>query len=128
MFTMLVFAALGPAIGGLVVIATLVFLGFNVTTHDASVWFLSATIWGLWLAYPIGAFPALLVGGIFAVVDYDRQRSTLLAAAFVGLMAGVVWVLSMGHSPGDSLMSNAIVAGSGIATVCCWWLRRRRAS
>ena len=82
--TVLVFALLGPLIGGAITIVGYVIFGFHITLPGEAGWaILAALIYGLWLAYPIGLVPAAGLGAIIAVRD-RFGGSSLAEAALIG--------------------------------------------
>ncbi|MCB1489218.1 MAG: hypothetical protein KDJ88_17400 [Bauldia sp.] len=124
--TVVVFACLGPLIGGLIAIVGVVIFGFEMTDpHMITATAGPMILYGLWLAYPTGLVPAIVAGAIVAAVDYSKPRVNALMAAAIGLAIGIVWLGLGGHRPEGDLAGNLIMIGCVVATVCCWWLRRR---
>lgn len=123
--TVAVFGLVGPLIAGLVVIGGLALFEFDSPGEDFGAMFVAMTIFGMRLAYTIGAVPAVLVGVFFAVVDFRRRRSGLLLAVVVGLLAGIGWryVISRWET---SPLDNWMIVGSLVSTVVCWRICRRR--
>src|SRR4029077_16997076 len=82
--TVLVFALLGPLIGGAITIVGYVVFGFHITMPGEGGGAIPAALtYGLWLAYPIGLVPAAGVGAIIAVRD-RFGGSSLPEAALIG--------------------------------------------
>jgi fructose-specific phosphotransferase system IIC component len=109
-----------------VVIAGLAVFALSDGGKDAWAMFLAVAFNALWVAYLIGVIPALVVGIVFAVIDYRRRRSSFLMALLVGGVAGIVWwyLIAKGQ-PSD--LDNWMIVGSLVATVVCWRICRRPA-
>jgi hypothetical protein len=126
--TILVFAFLGPLIGGAVTIARYVIFGLHISVPGEAGWaILAMMIYGLWLAYPIGVVPAAGVGAIIAVRD-RFGGSSLAEAALIGGGIGVLWALFVSGTNYGNLFTVLVIIASLIAAVVSWkltrWLRR----
>ena len=126
--TVLVFALLGPLIGGAVTIVGYVIFGFHITLPGEAGWaILAALIYGIWLAYPIGLIPAAGVGAIIAVRD-RFGGSSLAEAALIGGGIGVLWALFVSGKNYGNLFTVLVIIASLVAAAICWkltrWLRR----
>jgi hypothetical protein len=126
--TLVIFALVGPIIGGLVTIAGLTLFGMNIwQPGDAMIVVATMMIYGLWIAYPLGIIPALVVGAVIAVKDIYGGTPFGLAAV-VGLIAGLIWSRVVGNDSdwGQTFFTPVLIAASLIATIVCWRLTRRR--
>ena len=122
--TVLVFALLGPLIGGAITIVGYVTFGFHITMPGEAGWaILAMMIYGLWLAYPIGLIPAAGVGGIIAVRD-RFGGSSLAEAALIGGGIGVLWALFVSGKNYGNLFTVLVIVASLVAAVICWKLTR----
>jgi len=126
--TVLVFALLGPLIGGAITIVGYVVFGFHITMPGEVGWaILAALIYGLWLAYPIGLVPAAGVGAIIAVRD-RFGGSSLAEAALIGGGVGVLWAVFVSGKDYGNLFTVLVIIASLVAAAVCWkltrWLRR----
>lgn len=126
--TVLIFAVLGPLVGGVIGLAGYIVFGFHITAPDQAGWaFLAMAIYGLWLAYPIGLVPAAGAGAIVAIRDRFGGGS-LAEAALIGGVIGVLWALYVSGRDYDNLFTVLLIIGSLIASAVCWrstrWLRR----
>lgn len=124
----LVFVLLGPLIGGIVTIVGLVAFGMDIgTPGDAGMVIAAMMLYGLWMAYPIGALPAVIVGAVIAFSDAFWRETTLSFAAMLGLAAGVGWALLFGEAE-QELLRILVLVSCLVATVLCWkatrWGRR----
>jgi hypothetical protein len=124
----LVFVLLGPLIGGIVTIVGLVAFGMDLDKPgDAGMVIAAMMLYGLWMAYPIGALPAVIVGAVIAFSDAFWRETTFSFAVMLGLAAGVGWALMFGEAEQEVLRILVLVSCL-IATVLCWkatrWGRR----
>jgi hypothetical protein len=127
-FTLLIFALVGPIVGGLVTIAGLTLFGMNIwEPGDAMMVIGVMIIYGLWIAYPLGIVPAVIVGVLIGIKDiYGGTR--FWQAIILGVVAGLVWSRYAGSSAewGKTFVTPVLVAAALIATIVCWRLTRRR--
>jgi hypothetical protein len=94
---------------------------------DAGMVIAAMMLYGLWMAYPIGALPAAFVGGVIAFSDAFWRETTFSFAVMLGLAAGAGWALMFGEAE-QGLLRILILVSCLIATVLCWkatrWGRR----
>ncbi len=124
----LVFVVLGPLIGGIVTIVGLVAFGMDLAKPgDAGMVIAAMMLYGLWMAYPIGALPAVIVGAIIAFSDAFWRETTFSFAVMLGLATGVGWALVFGEAE-QELLRILVLVSCLVATVLCWkatrWGRR----
>jgi len=124
----LVFVLLGPLIGGIVTIVGLVAFGMDLAKPgDAGMVIAAMMLYGLWMAYPIGALPAVIVGAVIAFSDAFWRETTFSFAVMLGLAAGVGWALMFGKAE-QELLRILVLVSCLVATVLCWkatrWGRR----
>jgi hypothetical protein len=124
----IVFVLLGPLIGGIITIVGLVVFGMEVDKPgDAGMVIAAMMLYGLWMAYPIGALPAATVGAVIGFSDAFWRETTFLSAAVLGLASGVAWSLTFSDAENE-LLRILVVVSSLVATLLCWqatrWGRR----
>jgi hypothetical protein len=124
----LVFVLLGPLVGGIVTIVGLVAFGMDLAKPgDAGMVIAAMMLYGLWMAYPIGALPAAIVGAVIGFADVFWRETTFSFAVLLGLATGVGWALLFGEAE-QELLRILVLASCLVATVLCWkatrWGRR----
>jgi hypothetical protein len=124
----LVFVLLGPLIGGIVTIVGLVAFGMDLAKPgDAGMVIAAMMLYGLWMAYPIGALPAAIVGAVIGLADVFWRETTFSFAVLLGLATGVGWALLFGEAE-QELLRILVLVSCLVATVLCWkatrWGRR----
>jgi hypothetical protein len=124
----IVFVLLGPLIGGIITIIGLVAFGMDTgKPGDAGMVIAAMMLYGLWMAYPIGALPAAIVGAAIAFSDAFWRETTLTFAVLFGLASGVGWSLMFNEAENE-LLRILVVVSCLVATVLCWkatrWGRR----
>lgn len=124
LLTVVIFALVGPLVGGGITIAGYLIFGFHITAPGAAGWaLLFAMVYGLWLAYPIGLIPAAGSGAIIAVRD-RFGGSSLSEAALIGGGIGLLWALFVTAKNYGNLFTVLVIVGSLVASVVCWRLTR----
>lgn len=121
--TLVVFAILGPPIGGLVVIASLAAQIPDATTEGATAVFLAMLIWGWWVSYPLGVIPALAAGVAIGIKRAWGDGAGFVFAAATGIVVGLVWTfgfMETYESEADWDLMPGLLAGSIVATLACW--------
>jgi hypothetical protein len=139
--TFLVFSLLGSIVSGLVpnlLMLIVVVIPVMINVHGpggamsvlfaASTIFLIGMLYAVLLAVPSSVLTGLAVGAW----EYFKGRIALWLVALIGLIAGLAWIalyLWLGLSPEEAREFYSpeifiIVAGSVIASICCWWLVR----
>ena len=127
-FTLLIFALVGPVVGGLVTIAGLTVFGMNIwQPGDAVMVIMAMVIYGLWIAYPLGIIPAIAVGAVIGVKDI-YGGTPLWLATVIGIVAGLIWSRYGGSGAdwGQTFLTPVLVAAAVIGTLVCWRLTRRK--
>ena len=124
----LVFVLLGPLLGGIVTIVGLVAFGMDLAKPgDAGMVIAAMMLYGLWMAYPIGALPAAIVGAVIGFADVFWRETTFSFAVLLGLATGVGWALLFGEAE-QELLRILVLVSCLVATVLCWkatrWGRR----
>jgi hypothetical protein len=125
----LLFAVLGPVVGGIVVIAGLgIWIGYP-SPGDALAVMLTMMIYGLFVSYWMGAIPALLAGAVIGFMDAFRGGTTLAFAAALGAAMGIGWTVMMGGGTEAEqvVLHVLVVLASAVATIVCWLATRWRA-
>ena len=101
----LVFALLGPAIGGFSLIAMLaaISLGINASPSDLATIATFGMLYGAVVAYFFGLVPAVVVGLIMALWQELIGRVTWTVALGVGLAAGLGFLYFIKSGSGSEL-------------------------
>jgi hypothetical protein len=122
MLTLLVFALLGPPIGGLVVMLSFAAILEREAGIDVMLSTTLMLIYGGWVAYPLGIVPALAAGIAVAARNILPGGAGPLFASLAGAAVGFVWgfVLPGGWSASEVDLRVPIVIGSVAAAFLCW--------
>ncbi|MCB1499668.1 MAG: hypothetical protein KDK07_07730 [Bauldia sp.] len=129
LLTVLLFAAVGPLIGGLIVSLPDI-LTVIAAAHDAGnlFYFLFALVSvGVPAAYAMGVVPAAIVGAVIAIIDYGARRSDAWIAVVLGVLGGMLWPVPWGSPPATlaSPLEIWFLVASVISTWVCWFLSTR---
>lgn len=126
MGTLLVFAIVGPPIGGLMVIgaiASQIAGEFGSDAGGLTVTFAAMLIWGWWVSYPLGILPALAAGVAVGLKRIWGGGAGIVFTLGIGLVIGAVWAfgfMDAGTEPAMRNLAPAIIAASVVATLACW--------
>ena len=127
----LVFAMVGPPIGGVLLLTLLAIVktgpGTGASDYVTVVFF--ALIYGSVFAYLFGIIPAALVGLVVGVRQVYFGRVSLLEALGVGLIAGMVFMIVIferGPANGSDpyLLRPILVVTCVLPTLVCWLIVR----
>jgi hypothetical protein len=136
----LIFALVGPPIGGVTLITTMavVNMGSATTTSDYVTVVLFGLIYGAVFAYLVGLLPAAVVGLIVAIRQVYFGRVTWLAALGLGSIAGLIFIYVVERAPAydrsyPASVRPILVVTCLLPTVACWlivrnWYRKPQAA
>jgi hypothetical protein len=129
----LVFALLGPAIGGFSLIAMMaaISLGIDASPSDIATMAVFGMVYGAVIGYLVGLVPAVAIGLIVALWQELIGRVTWAVALGVGLAAGLAFLyfIESGRvanlAPADfPQVHAALVLTCVIPTMLCWLVAR----
>jgi len=131
--TTLVFALLGPAIGGFSLIAMTAAISLEITANisDLPAMALFGMIYGAAIGYLMGIIPAVSVGLIVALWQEYIGRVTWAVALGIGTAVGLafLYVIAYGHPPNVDArdfpqVHVTLVLTCVIPTMICWLVVR----
>jgi hypothetical protein len=127
----LIFALVGPLIGGVTVIMMLaaVSMGPGASPADLMTALLFSLIYGIAFAYLLGIVPAALVGLILGIRQVFFGRVSWGEALGLGLVAGMIFMILIARSPSPDtapsvLVQPILVLACVIPTMVCWAIVR----
>jgi hypothetical protein len=127
--TVLLFAAVGPLVGGLIVsLPDMLTAVAQARDLGSVIYFLFAFVSvGVPAAYAMGLVPAAIVGGIIAAIDFGERRSDAWIAVVLGALGGMLWPVPWGSPPATlaSPIEVLFLVASIVSTFVCWFLSTR---
>ena len=133
---LLVFALLGPIVGGLVACPILMCVtgACTSTPTDAGASLAACLTFGPIFGFVLGIVPAGLTGAVLAVVRPAPERRNLVwvIALSIVVSACFAFVLLVGRNvdsndlSGSLLLGAAMLAAAAVAGAVCWWVVARQ--
>jgi hypothetical protein len=128
----LVFAAIGPAIGGfaLIVMIAASQMGLGTSIGDLATIAVFGLIYGVAIAYLVGVVPAAAVGLIVGIWQVFVGRMIWPVALAVGVLAGVIFMvyIERGRTAGSGAdtpsLYGILVLTCVLPTMLCWAIVR----